>query len=801
MPRLVPPVGPLSAKIALVGEAPGATEERLGEPFVGESGDVLNKLLHQAGILRTECYINNVIKERPPDNDIKHFINVKDKSPKITSEGERYIEQLKAELNSCSANIIVALGQVPAYVLTGKREIMKWRGSVVDSTLLPGRKVLLTRHPAAALPGRDPLLKYIILYDLRRAKEESQYPELILPQRTLHTHPSFIEVRDYISACMTLRQIGFDIEVLRGEVFCLAIAKSATDVMCVPFMEHGNIDYWDPLQETIIWRDLTELLESPHVVKVGQNLTFDGTFMFDKLGIKLHPCEDTMVAQGILTPDLKKGLAFLTSIHTKQPYYKDDGKYWMKLVGSLEDFWAYNCLDAAIVLEILPRQLRDLERFGMLDAYHRQVSLIEPLTFMYGRGFRMDVKRKERLSKATGWWIDRMTKELQELCGYEINPNSHQQVKALFYVEKEIKPYLKDGKPTTDDNAMRRLAKKGIPEAVLIRDIRHLRKLKGTYYDAKLDEDNRLRCSMNPVGAVTGRLSSSKTIFGTGMNLQNQPPSSKRLMLADKGYLLYDVDFAQGENRIVAYCAPEPRMIEAFESGVDVHCLTASLIFQKPIEEISDEDGSSSVGSGLLSERYWGKQNNHSFNYGKGPRQFALEFDCSEAEARFFIESYHKAYPGIRNSYWRWIQEALNKGRMIVNPLGRKRIFLKPLGHDVHKAAYAHFPQSTIADKINRDGLIYLYEDQDFFGPVELLNQVHDDIVFQVSLDYDPGDHAVILKALIDRLQIPITWRVREFVLPVEVKAGFNIKDMTLIKGPNESLMVDEISERLLELF
>ena len=111
-----------------------------------------------------------------------------------------------------------------------------------------------------------------------------------------------------------------------------------------------------------------------------------------------------------------------------------------------------------------------------------------------------------------------------------------------------------------------------------------------------------MRCAFNPVGTKSGRLSSSKTIFGTGTNLQNQPAEMKGYMMADDGFVLYNMDLSQAENRVVAYIAPEPSMIQAFENGTDIHSQTAGLIFRKPVDEISDEPGSCDIAGGRYSE-------------------------------------------------------------------------------------------------------------------------------------------------------------------------------------------------------
>lgn len=766
--------GPLECKIAFIGEAPGAQEARLGRPFVGPAGQLFNEVLRSAGISRSACYITNVIKEKPTKNDIKAFINLSKKSNPSTPSYERYVELLRRELIECTANVLVPLGNIPLYALTGMKKILKRRGSILESTLLPGRKVIPTIHPSAAL--RQYVYRHLIIYDLSKISKESEIPELNLPERELVVQPSLSESLKFLEICSVQDMIGFDIEVANEEVSCISFSYKEDLSMSIPFTEGGS-EYFTLEQEALIWRKIASILENKKIVKVGQNVIFDSTFLFRKLGIRSAPLQDTMVGQAILFPDLPKGLDFITSIYTKEPYYKDEGKRRFKgLGGNDKDFWKYNAKDSVVLMEAFPKIYRDLKKQGNIDTYHHQVQIIEPLMYMSERGIRMDIDSLHKASEEAGREIEELTEQVSKMTdGYILNPNSTKQLKDYFYVKRGIKPYVKrsTGRPTVDETALKRLARKGEPVAKPLLDIRRLVKLKGTYLDVKLDKDNRLRCSYNPVGATTGRLSSSKTIFGTGTNLQNQPPEMKRLMLADKGYVAYSMDLAQAENRVVSYIGPVPLMISAFENNVDIHSQTAGLILGKPTAEVSNELGSSSFGNGRESERFWGKKANHGLNYGLGYKTFALLYELQEKEARIIVERYHAAYPGVRQ-YHSWIRELLAKGRILKNCFGRRRTFMDRWGEGMFKDAYSFIPQSTIADKINRHGLVFAYS----LPSVEILNQVHDAIVFQVPINIGWKSHAGILLSIKEMLERPITWRNTSFSIPIECEMGLNLKDM-----------------------
>ena len=145
--------GSLDAKIFILGEAPGMDELIQGRIFAGEAGKELSRLMSVAGLTRPDCFWSNVVKERPPNNDIKHFIEFDKKgNASTTSAYDRYEEQLYDEIRKSNANVFVPLGNIPLYALTREHGIMKWRGSILSSNL-PGKtiKVIPTIHPAAAL--------------------------------------------------------------------------------------------------------------------------------------------------------------------------------------------------------------------------------------------------------------------------------------------------------------------------------------------------------------------------------------------------------------------------------------------------------------------------------------------------------------------------------------------------------------------------------------------------------------------------------------------------------------------------
>jgi DNA polymerase len=157
------PAGGRRPRIALIGEAPGADEIRLGRPFVGRAGQTLDRALAAVGIAREHCLIANVFRYRPPDNKIGHFFASRRKAAlegdalderfgKMGAEfcRARYAGELQAladALGAAGPGVVVALGRTPLWALTGQNGITALRGQVLTARLCP-MPVIATFHPS-----------------------------------------------------------------------------------------------------------------------------------------------------------------------------------------------------------------------------------------------------------------------------------------------------------------------------------------------------------------------------------------------------------------------------------------------------------------------------------------------------------------------------------------------------------------------------------------------------------------------------------------------------------------------------
>lgn len=823
----VPPFGNKQATLAIVGEQPGIQEVRgiPPRPFIGPAGQGLDECLAMAKINRHDLYLTNVIKDL--DQPLVHYINLDYRRSNwtISDDGWTYINELKEELKSLpNLNCVVATGVIPLMALCSRIGISKWHSSVLESTLVPGLKVVPTFHPATFIPPKFNFLnKPQIVEDLVRAKYESGFKEIKRTGRKIITRPTFQQSQMFLEACynagLSGRTVDIDIEVINGEVDCIAFSYLSTESICIPFRDSRG-DYFTLEQEYEIMRLLCKILNSERIAKRGANFIFDTQFIFHKYGIEpkgeLH-C--TQIAQKISFPDLPAGLDQVCRQYTDIPYYKEDGKQWMKMgSGTWEEWWNYNGMDVIVPNEAHPKQIKELIRQQNLETYDRQRKLIKPLIYMGERGIRIDVQGMLDYSTEQQKELDTKIEELHQLAGYELNPNSPKQLIDYFYNLLGMKPYKKmntnnEYAVTTDVDALKRIARrnsKGSAEAQLILDIRSLNKRISTYLDiGKVDKDGRYRSSYKPVGTETGRLSSGETIFGTGGNQQNWPHDLLRFFLFDEGYVGYSIDLSQIENRIVAYVGGVISQIEAFERGIDLHSLTASVIFNKPYEQISKDDGSSTLGDGRQSERYWGKKGNHATNYDVGYKTFALKNEMPETDAKRILENIHRGYPQIRGGFHKTVQEMLFRDRFVTNLLGRRRLFLGPIIPSyttprsacitTYREAYAQLPQSTVADKVNEFGVEYIYYNQDLFTPIELLTQIHDSIVFQIPLTIPWHEHARMIALIKHSMERPLHWHEREIPTPADLSIGYNIckDDMTELKSKKVPDNLDEFAKLL----
>lgn len=757
----VEPYGPKDSSLIILVDSVSEKDSRREEPLSGMYGTLIQDYITKSGI-----------KEKPLIIPLIRLPIFRDNTTLITknpTEYQRWKDALTETLESLpkKPRVIVPLGNLSLDFLLGLNSIMHSRGSCYPLEKF-NAKVAPIFHPQQIF--QNSTLAPVFAYDWAMVAQHIKNPtapankdhELIL-----HTGPNFDEVIDFLNRCEKEPILAWDIETsMRTEEFhCVGIALSPTEAMCIPF----NNDYFTFEKEIEIWKRLGKILSNKNQRHVAHNAMFDCTYIQRKYGIRVEGIEDTMVAMALLFPYLPsfikpKSLYFLTSIFTEMPYYKDDGKEQNKGAGKIKDwtsYYRYNAKDCVACFQGFIAAKRELQKMGNWEAYQKQTSLIRPLIDMGTSGIKIDVKAFTEYRYKMRETLDAYKLTLTQALGIP-NINSTKQLKEVLY--KNRKPYTKNGRPTVDTKALKQLSANGVLEADMLLRYREVEKLHSTYLHVILPNE-RLLSGYNVVGTAYGRFSSSQTIFGEGMNIQNQPFIIKTFMKVDDGYTGYEIDLSAAENRIVAYLGQDDRMMHAFENKIDMHSLTASLVFGIPLDQVSDEEGSSELGKGDRSQRFWGKKCNHAFNYGMSAFHAMREFEIPLREAKFLYNSYHSSYPGVKY-FWRWVQEQLKTKRYLQDVHGKKIPFHGLINEELLKSAYSAFPQSSIVGIIN-NGILFLEKN---YPDVVKLNQVHDSFAIEIPNTYTENEKKKILQEVVKILETPIVIRGKEVSIPADVK-------------------------------
>jgi len=343
-------------KIAIVGESWGRQEELYLRPFVGAAGDELNRLLADAGIIPGNApdpykaredilFLTNTFNFRPPSDD-NSILSICCKRRELPDGGKGYVhnplsnghyvkpeflpelDRLKAELEAVSPNIVIAMGNTPMWALTGRIGIDKYRGATVESTLVPGLKVLPTYHPASLFRVWN--RRSMLVMDLIKARQESETPSIIRKSRTVWLDPTLDDLNtfwtDHLS---TASLIAFDIENPKEIISCISFAPNDTISIVVPFEDDRKPanSYWPTrADEKAAWLWCKRVLESP-IPKLAQNGLYDMSHLA-RAGIHVRAYEhDTMLLAHALQPEERKGLGTLGSLYASESAWKEDGSF------------------------------------------------------------------------------------------------------------------------------------------------------------------------------------------------------------------------------------------------------------------------------------------------------------------------------------------------------------------------------------------------------------------------------------------------------------------------------------------
>lgn len=389
--------------------------------------------------------------------------------------------------------------------------------------------------------------------------------------------------------------------------------------------------------------------------------------------------------------------------------------------------------EVAIIIELTKFWSKNLDENELKFVYDIEVPLTFVLADMEYDGVSIDEKYLNDLTAFMNAELAKIEGKVYELAGVPFNINSPRQVGETLFDKMGIKSRKKRGKATYSTSAavLEELAE-DYEIAKLILDYRKYSKLKSTYTEAlpALIErkDNRIHTTYNQTVTATGRLSSSNP------NLQNIPVRTAegnkiRNAFAPKdkeNYLILSADYSQIELRLLAHITEDKHLSEAFNSGIDVHTLTASKVFEVPVEEVTKE------------MRYKAKAVNFGIIYGQSKYGLAKALGISNKEAEEFISKYFATYPRVKAYMEGTILEAEKKG-YVETIFGRKRYLETELAssnamiREFGKRAAINQPmQGTAADLMKIAMIEFSKKLKENNLKSKMIIQVHDELVVEV---------------------------------------------------------------------
>ncbi|MDR3233524.1 MAG: DNA polymerase I [Planctomycetaceae bacterium] len=517
-------------------------------------------------------------------------------------------------------------------------------------------------------------------------------------------------------------------------------------------------------------KKLRPVFENPNIRKVGQNIKYDMVVLRNE-GIRMQGVAfDTMLADYLLRPEMPHNLDDMAEHYLQHKTIKIEeligsGKNQKRMDEVQTDIVAeYAGEDAFVTWKLYLILKKQLERAGSAAGLYDQIEmpLVSLLAEMEYAGIRID---SDILKKLSIRFIDKeeeLRKQIYALAGHKFNIASPKQTAAVLFDEIGL-PVIKKTKtgPSTDSEVLEELSLVH-PLADKMLEYRQLAKLKGTYIDAlpKLihPATGRIHCSFNQTATATGRLSSSNP------NLQNIPVrtlESKEIRSAfvpGKGFdYLLSCDYSQIELRVLAHFSGDENLCAAFRTGEDVHARVAAEVFNVAPDEVNE------------TMRRRAKAVNFGVIYGQTAFGLSKQLGIERKEAQMFIDSYFERYSRIRQ-YLDSVLDGCAASGYVETLFGHRRYFRSGTVRSERKAelnqaermAINTVIQGTAAD-LMKQAMVRLATIQSTAvrletPPYNLLLQIHDELVFEVTKDdAEALKHIVVKTMLLDQpLQVPL---------------------------------------------
>lgn len=479
--------------------------------------------------------------------------------------------------------------------------------------------------------------------------------------------------------------------------------------------------------------------ENKHIMKIGQNIKYDITVL-KKYGITVKgKLFDTMIAHYLVNPELRHGMDYMAetylnyrTIHIEELIGKR-GKNQLSMrnitPSAVKD---YACEDADITLKLKGILEKAIKKYELEDLFYNvELPLIYVLSDMEYAGVRLDTMALKEFSSELTKILQGYENEIYEMAGVPVNINSPKQIGEVLFDRMKIvdKPRkTKTGQYVTSEEVLESL-KDVHPIVGKILQYRGTKKLLSTYVDALPQLvsriDGKIHTSYNQTVTATGRLSSSNP------NLQNIPVREeqgreiRKAFIADEDCVFLSADYSQIELRIMAHLSGDKNMIEAFNSGADIHAATAAKIFKMPIEKVTAD------------MRRKAKTANFGIIYGISVFGLAERLAVPRNEAKNLIEGYFENFPQVKRYMDEIIETAREKG-YVETMFGRKRYLPDITSRNATVRGYAernaiNAPiQGSAADiiKIAMNRIFCRFNEENIQS--KMILQVHDELNFNV---------------------------------------------------------------------
>jgi DNA polymerase-1 len=489
-----------------------------------------------------------------------------------------------------------------------------------------------------------------------------------------------------------------------------------------------------PLSEVIA--ALKPLLEDPAVLKVAQNAKYD-IAVLSRHGIQVSPIDDTMLISYVLEAGLHgHGMDELSELwlgHKPIPFKQVAGtgkaQISFKHV-ALAEATAYAAEDADVTLRLWETLKPRLAREGLSTVYETlERPLPAVLAMMENDGVKVDPEALRLLSNEFSMRMAQYEARAQEIVGRPFNLGSPKQIGDVLFGEMNMKGGKKTatGQWSTDSDVLESLALEHELPRVLL-DWRQLSKLKGTYTEnlvaAIAERTGRVHTSYALAATTTGRLSSSDP------NLQNIPVRTeegrkiRKAFVAPPGKVLISADYSQIELRLLAHIGDIPQLKRAFQQGLDIHAMTASEMFDTPIEGMDP----------MIRRR--AKAINFGIVYGISAFGLANQLGIGQGEAGAYIKTYFERFPGIQ-AYMDATKAFVREHGYVTTIFGRKinipEIQSKSVGQrQFAERAAINAPIQGAAADVMRRAMIRMPAALETAGlEARMLLQVHDELVFE----------------------------------------------------------------------